>query len=459
LVEVTKEWLKLELLERMRFARRTKEGDGVRYVNSGNEIPQLILGARGRWPFLPASGLISAPTLRPDGTPLQDEGYDEATGLILMNVLKVSINPKPTRADAEAALETLKGLFVETPFVDGASLSVALSLVMSELLRAMLHTTPLHCFVSSTPGSGKSEVVDISHTVATGQRAAPIGAARSVEKWERDLAAGIMSGHQLIALDNLSGTLSSNLLAQAVSQSAISWRPLYCDDLIRIPTRSLFVATGNNLEIGGDLPRRTLVARIETGLERPELREFKYNPVEMVLRDRARYVNAALTITLAYLTAEMPDLPSDLNGFGQWSRWVRAALMWLGEADPLLTQEAVSAAGLQTSAAMLTTMADLFGSRRCTSKQMIDATDPSNGVITLKEILSAPLVPGQQQQALREALMGVAGAGKEISASKLGVWLRGAHDRPVSGLVLRGEQDRTRLMHWWVERAGMNCET
>lgn len=59
--------VKLVLMRDLKWFRKSKS-EGKRYVNPGFEIPRLILKARGVWPFPAVSGLINAPTLRPDGS-------------------------------------------------------------------------------------------------------------------------------------------------------------------------------------------------------------------------------------------------------------------------------------------------------------------------------------------------------------------------------------------------------
>jgi putative DNA primase/helicase len=455
LIEMDEAALKLLLMRELRWFRKLKEGK--RYVNPGFEIPRLMLKARG-WPFAPVSGLINAPTLRPDGSLLCDEGYDRATGLLLLNSPRVPIKMRPTRDDAAAALKTVEALLSEVPFVKDVDRAVALSLILTTLLRGTLETSPLHIFVAPTAGSGKSFVVDIASQIATGRRCAVVAATGLSEELEKRLGAAMLSGRPMISLDNLSGELSSNLLCQAVSQPFISFRPLGVSAEINLTTRSVFVATGNNLSIADDLGRRTLLANIDSGLERPWEREFKQKPLEMIARDRPKYIGAALTITLAYIAANLPDLPSDLNGFEQWSRLVRAPLMWLGEDDPVLTMEAArdSDARLQAKAATLAAIGDLFGfgeDRARTVAQMIEATDPSKSATGLKELLETPMTPGARQKALGEALMVVARQGKEISPTKFGYWLRQAKGQIVSGLRLCGKLDRTKVNWWWVEQA------
>ena len=82
----------------------------------------------GEWPFQPLNGIVQCPTLRRDGSLLATEGYDQATGLMLVgNVKMPQISKQPTRDDAESALKLLLSLLDEFPFVDAESKSVALS--------------------------------------------------------------------------------------------------------------------------------------------------------------------------------------------------------------------------------------------------------------------------------------------------------------------------------------------
>jgi putative DNA primase/helicase len=459
LVELNDRFLKMVLMRRIRWSRRTKEGK--RYVNPGYEIGKLILALRGVWPFPTVTGVINAPTLRRDGSLLCQEGYDAATGLLLLNSPRVSIKMQPTRADAEAAIETLRGLISETPFVDAAGRAVALSLIISAVIRGgALETAPLHLFVSPASGSGKSYVVEIAHLIATGEGCAVQAATKDMEEMEKRLVPKLMAGRALVSLDNLSGELASDLLCQAITQPMVSLRPLGKSEDVRVVTRSVFAATGNNLAIADDLGRRTIMARLDAGMERVWDREFSQQPLEMIAADRAKFVGAALTIPLAYVAAGFPDLPPDLNGFKQWSRLVRAALMWLGEPDPVSTMEIARGgdARLQAKGAVFAAMADLFGLGEAvarTAAQIIEGTATEfDGAISMKEILSARTTRTPQQNDLIEALREVAAQRKayDVTSGTLGNWLRDWQDQIVGGLRLRSKADRTRLKHWWIEQ-------
>ena len=98
---------------------------------------------------------------------------------------------------------------------------------------------------------------------------------------------------------------------------------------------------------------------------------------------------------------------------------------------------------------MLFAMREAFGDRAHTAAEMVGLVDEKEGCKGLKEFLAAPNEAGPKQKALREAMAGVCKDGK-ISATSLSYWLRARNGQIISGLRLRGEADRTRLMHWRV---------
>ena len=59
-----------------------------------------------------------------------------------------------------------------------------------------------------------------------------------------------------------------------------------------------------------------------------------------MLKDRGKYIAAALTICRAYFVAGSPDKAARLASFEGWSDTVRSALIWLGKADPVKSIEA-----------------------------------------------------------------------------------------------------------------------
>jgi putative DNA primase/helicase len=452
LIELNATYLKMILADHFTWWRagriENENGEkkaGWRRVSSGWDVPELILAMQGDWPFPPVTGILTAPTLRPNGSLLDRPGYDEQTGLLLTNLPTMpTVKEKPTREDAEAALKLLLKLLEEFPFLDDASRVVALSLILSMVARGALGQVPLHFFSAPVAGSGKSLFNDIVWMIVTGRRAPVVGATARIDEQEKRIAAAMLSGRALIALDNLTRPLDSALLCQAVSQPIVVYRKMGGDKEIEIDCRStVCTANGNNITIIGDLGRRTLFARIDAKMERPWERDFKRDPLELIAADRGRYIAAALTIPLAYLAAGTPrTVNTPANGFEAWSRLVREALAWLGQPDVASTMEVARSEDpkLQEKLAVFTAMAGAFGvgeGAAKTSAQIIEASES--------------LYP--DHRALRTALLAIAPAGaRDISSAALGAWMREAKDTGAGGMQLRGGWNKsTNTGTWWIE--------
>ena len=83
------------------------------------QLARLILARERRWTFPRIAGIITTPTLRPDGSLLAQEGYDQRSELYLMSSLKLPPIPeRPTKEQALEALEHLTELFCEFSFSD-----------------------------------------------------------------------------------------------------------------------------------------------------------------------------------------------------------------------------------------------------------------------------------------------------------------------------------------------------
>src|SRR5262249_2622780 len=140
----------------------------------------------------------------------------------------------------------------------------------------------------------------------------------------------------IISLDNINRDLTSDVLSQALTQQQLKIRLLGQSRQVIVPATATFFATGNNLIIGGDLPRRTLLPRLDAKIERPELREFKSDVEAVAFAERGKLVAAVLTILRAWQTAKSSTKigTKPLGLFKRWSQRVRDPLLWLGCADP-----------------------------------------------------------------------------------------------------------------------------
>jgi putative DNA primase/helicase len=324
------------------WVKYDKREEQLNLTNPPYETATTILARAGEWGFKTITGVISTPTMRPDGSLLTAQGYDEATGLLLVEPPAMPMIPdKPTKAQAQAALMLIEDLLVGFPFVESVSKSVALSAIMTPVLRGAFPVTPMHASRAPAAGSGKSFLWDIVAAIAVGQRMPVMSTGANVDETEKRLGAAMMAGQPLISIDNISGELGGDALCQIIERPLVELRILGRSERVRIEARGTSTfSTGNNFVVVGDLCRRLITVNLDPETERPELRQFKFDPVERVLADRGNYIAAILTIGRAYFAAGRPGLAPKLASFEGWSDTVRSALIWLGKADPCESMEA-----------------------------------------------------------------------------------------------------------------------
>jgi putative DNA primase/helicase len=311
-------------------------------------------------------------------------------------------------------------------------------------VRGGMMVAPLHAATAPTRGTGKSYLFDTAAAIATGERCPVINAGRTEEETEKRLGAELMSGQPIVLVDNLNGDFSGDFLCSAIERPVVKPRVLGRSENKRIENHSTFFANGNNLRLVGDVVRRAVTCSLDANMERPELRQFRGNPVAAILSDRGRYVAACLTIVRAYLEAGCPNPCPTLASFDDWSRLVRSALVWLACTDPCDTMEKsmVDDPTVATKRAIVAAWVAAVGLDRPmkTGDLIRKATDLSDPDMTFSKALSA---------------VACLPARTEIDAKKLGVWLSRNRDTIVDGIKIKSILDTdSKQQVWWITRLG-----
>lgn len=335
--------------EYVRYMVKETKTEGIKTTIVASDPPAKMLTMlldRGHWGFPEVSGCIDAPTLRPNGTLLDQPGFDEVTGLWYYKdktgeIKLPKLPTKPTKDDAVKALKKFKELFKEVRFAEvrrNLNLSVALAATLTAALRGAFDTAPLFFVTSPTSGTGKSYLVDLISNIVHGKDCPATFLSGSQEERHKQIGAVLLEGVPIISLDNLEKDLSDPVLCQMITQSTVKIRVLGTSDSIPCEWRGTLFATGNNIQVVGDMVRRSMVCRLDAGEENPEEIEFSEpDPISRVLENRGEYIAAALTIALAYLN-DKNAVDKKFSGFPGWSKFVRSPLIWLGEEDPVQSQ-------------------------------------------------------------------------------------------------------------------------
>ena len=420
-------------------------------ANPPAAVAAIHLSRVGRWSFPRVAGVVTTPTMRPDGSILAEPGYDRATCLFHVPDPKLtlpSVPSRPTRDDALAALELLDGLLGGFPFVDHADRSVALAGLLTPVVRGAMSVAPLFGFRASTAGTGKSYLADLVAAISTGRPCPVISAGQSAEETEKRLGGMLLEGFPIVSLDNLNGELGGDLLCQAVERPLIRIRRLGESDISEVESRATILATGNGLRVRGDMVRRTVLCTLDANMERPELRVFDFDPVQTVLGDRGRYVGAALTIVRAFGGSGERPL-SALASFGEWSDTVRSALVWLGRADPCDTMERAREDDpeLEELREVIVRWHEAIRFEPIAVRDLADRADERHEGFSGGGDYIRP--------DLREVLLRIAGERGAISTRRLGYWLRNREGRIVDGRkIVRTGRAHDSVALWAVRERG-----
>jgi putative DNA primase/helicase len=454
LVEVDVPYLRDTLCRVSRWFKFDKRSTSWVATSPSIDVCAVLLSKYGDWPFRVLGGVIHTPTMRPDGSILSEPGYDEATQLLLLNPPDMPAIPEnPTRDDALASLGVLKDLLSEFPFIDdgGVSAAVALSAQISTVCRGAFSVVPMHVVDAPAAGTGKSYLISTVSWVATGRAMPVMSAGKTPEETEKRLASAVVCGQSLICIDNVEGELGGDALCQLIEQPRPTIRILGRTERVEIDGRSLCIfANGNNIVTVGDVWRREVKCRMEAAEERPEQRQFTKDPRAMILADRGKYIAACLVIVRAYVVAGRPGKQPQIASFNGWSDTVRSALMWLGEADPVVSME--EARSEDPRLTMLHTLLDEWSSSF--------GRGPRNA-ISLKDVVakcdarvvgSSSSTPTYINITLRSAVLATMPAGRDqVNVNSLGLWMRAFRDKKMGGMSFKQVDGKARVVKWYVD--------
>jgi hypothetical protein len=363
MLDVTDHWLRENMAKTAQWICFDAK-NGEKPTTPKLDYAKTYLCRVGEWRVPELKAIIQTPTILLDGTVIDQEGYHTQSGLLLDcgSTVFPQVPERPTKEDAEAALNTLTYLLQEFPFVrdnvdtsyvpdkfegrnKSISRSVALAAILTGTIRADLPSAPMFGFDATTKGTGKSYIVELIHAIVSGGEP-------KLHSWNKDdkevakaLASALRGAPSVIHFDNVDYPIKGEAICTILTSKVWASRILGVTKDLVLSTTCLFTANGNGLIFAGGVERRVVVCCQNAKCEKPGERDFEFRPVEKVKANRGQYVVAALTILRAYIVAGRP-LRGTLKTMASFEGWsvVREALVWLDQPDPKISQDRVMAA-------------------------------------------------------------------------------------------------------------------
>ncbi|HZT81221.1 MAG TPA: hypothetical protein VFA26_13410 [Gemmataceae bacterium] len=392
------------------------------------------------------AGLVDHPVLRPNGSILEEPGYDAATGLIYTPAGPVGAVPQhPTKADAVDAARELLSAVADFPFARPMHQSAWLAALLTPLARfAFDGPAPLFLADANARGVGKGLLFQVIAHILSGKPFPVSSYTDDESEFRKHITSVARGGDRFVLLDNVEGKFGNSTLDRALTATTWEDRLLGQNKKVSFPLAATWYATGNNLSLAADTARRICQIRLECGDEHPELRKGFAHPelLSWVKSERPRLLRAALTILAAYCHAGRPD--QDLSPWGSfegWSGWVRAAVKWAGQSDPGETRQ------------FLRDQSDLVHQNMCLLLRRWQELDRDGKGLTVGEVIDrvTPGPNGSPSATLNDMRAAIEHLCGKVDAVKLGQLLAGKKRRNFGGLFIDRAGKEHNAVRWVVK--------
>ena len=376
------------------FVRRTKTGDlypvlpPLDYCTRLCAFPEAAPGVRA------LRGVSATPYLRRDFSVADKPGYDATSGVAYLPPpgyysLPVPSSPSPSEIAAAAALilRMLSGF----PFnSDDDRANYVAALLWPLMLRAAIPgTAPAVGINAHQPASGKTLLARILVLIHDGTQRSEFPATK--EEIAKEIAATLATNIGMIVFDNVRGVVKSGELEAILTTRDASVRRLgKNDETLSLTNDRVWIFTGNNLAIGGDLARRFVWVNIDPNTPNPEMRTgFAIDDLPLwVQTNRAKIVAALLTLVRAWVSAGKSRKRTRTDGFADAIEIAQAVLDLAGIPGTIASKENAPVSGVAHEddewTAWYEAIFDKFGTKLFKAKELMAAID--EGARTLGQI-------------------------------------------------------------------------
>jgi hypothetical protein len=419
-----------------RFLKRTK--DGFAPCPVGKDVRDTVYDLGGMSKAVRnLSAVITAPTIRPDGTILQEAGWDEATGIYYHQAIKYGQIPvKPTKHEIKRSIDMLLHVIKDFPVKEiGTDRASWLAMLLTLVGRPCFSgCCPMFVISGNVPGCGKGLFVDVAHAIAYGVPLPKRGYVTREEEMEKLVLSAILAGTPAICFDNVRGRIGGQVIEATLTAPTFSGRELGASKYhTGIDNRIIWLATGNNLGFQGDFARRAIPIILRSPLDKPNKRtDMEHSDLlGWVKGNRAGLVVSALTVLRGFFEAGKPRTDKRaMASFEDWSTTIRDCVVWTGIGDPLDSEKHAEQEDESTD--ILTCL--MGGIKEIFSKH----PELEKTGVSTKQMLSIASqdFDGEDYPQLLEAIEGLGDRGKRALGRSIGQYV----DRPLNGEMIRKDK-------------------
>lgn len=326
------------------------------------------------------NGVSHAPIVRPDGSIVTKPGYDGPTGMLYLpdqDMVVPSVSDQPDRDEVQKAVARILAIVQDFPFKREHDLANLFGLLLTPLLRQVIPPPyPMFAITAPMAGSGKTLLASLVRTIHGGVFRVEMPENDTELRKQLTSILDVTTG-PVIHIDNVSGTLRTPVMAGLLTSARWEDRRLGTSQYVSLVNDRVWMITGNNVSIGGDIPRRTLNIVIDSDHPEPHKRtDFHIDDLTKFVEDhRGELLHALLTIIRSWVAAGMPKPGRvEADSYKEWRKAIRGILAHVEVpgvfADPSTQPESVGADETDWSD-FLWTVHRIMGERSWTVKELL----------------------------------------------------------------------------------------
>jgi hypothetical protein len=392
-------------------------------------LPQRVIARTDEINVAELDGVITAPTMRADGSLLVDPGYDAATKLLLVGGPFPTIPESPTPAQLRAAWGKLWKPFKLFPFVTAYDRGVHVAALLTAMIRRQLATAPAFSYDAPQAGTGKTLLGKCILQLADGSLKNVFPGTKDEEEMRKRILSFLRCGASAILFDNIRGSFDSGAMEMLLTSEYFSDRVLGTNKNLSFRTNIMLQFSGNNFQLGGDLWRRILTSRINAEMDAPERRTFELRPLVYCRLHRQEMIAAGLTLMRGFIVAGSPkakDVSDTLGTYEVWDARIRQCVLWMKEQEWMKEQIDDPINCVEVAKKRDTASSTLARFLEATHALMADEQWTSDKLVTKSHEYTSSATGAyltDDRITMKAILHEIAGERGEINMRRLGNWL------------------------------------
>ena len=280
--------LTLLLVQGMEWVKHKAEQGWIPCDPPERHVRILLDGSSGFGEIPELRGIVRQPYFREtDGALVKTTGYDPITKLYGAFDPAAFPYRQPTIDNAQKSLNEIRELLSEFRFLNPVDEAVALSAILTAVMRPALDLAPGFHAHAATIGSGKSYLCKLIGLFASQSPSEKVSYPNSDEDATKKLLSLLMKSLACIEFDDMGNNWKSyTILKQMFTSEVVTDRLLGVNRTVTVSTRCLVLGSGNNVTPERDMRRRVLTIYLDPQVENPSTLSYRNDPVKKVSQNR-----------------------------------------------------------------------------------------------------------------------------------------------------------------------------